>query len=598
MMAVERVERRLAAIMAADVVGYSRLMELDERGTLTQLQSLRREVIDPAIAEYSGRMVKLMGDGALVEFASAVDAVTCAIEIQRRVEEVNPDRGRADRIRFRIGINVGDIIVDDNDIYGDGVNVAARIEAMADPGTVFISRSVADQVREKIANRLESRGVHSVKNISRPIEVYCVCADVAGVAEPEGRDVDRAPATPTHRDKPSIAVLAFNNMSGDPEQEYFSDGISEDIITDLSKLAQLHVIARNSSFVYKGGAVSIPSVAQELGVRYVLEGSVRKAGNRVRVTAQLIDSDHGGHVWADRLDRDMTDIFEVQDEVTRHIVSALKVRLSRDDEDRLARRAAVNAEAYNLFMRGREQTWQHSRTGNIEGRRLLARATEITPEFAAAHARIAFTHVIDYVNGWTVDPEATLRQGRDLAQRAVEMDSEDPQTHFALSAVLLWSGELEQAADEAARCIELEPNSAEGHLVQAHTLIFAGQPEAAIDAISAYMKLDPLYPDIVLHFLAEAHISLRKFEEAVAILMERLERRSDSPTSLTLLASCYGHLGRHDESRAAWAEALRIDPQFSLERRRRILPFKNPGDFELRMDGLRLSGAVPDGTAS
>lgn len=350
--------------------------------------------------------------------------------------------------------------------------------------------------------------------------------------------------------------------------------------------------SRNSSFVYKGAAVSIPAVARELGVRYVLEGSVRSAGNRVRVTAQLIDSEHGGHAWADRMDRDLTDIFAVQDELTRHIVSALRVKLTSDEEDRLAHKVSVDVDAYNLFLRGREQTWQHTRTGNIEARRLLARASEIAPELAAAHARIAFTHVIDYVNGWTVDPEATLRTACELARTAVEMDDAESQTHFALSAASLWNRELEQAEAEALRCIELEPNSAEGHLVNAHTLIFSGRPEAAIEVIDAYMKLDPMYPDIVLHFLAEAYISLGQFDRAAAILIERLDRRPDSPTSHTLLASCYGHLGRDEESRASWAEVLRIDPQFSLERRRRILPFKNPEDFEFRIEGLRKSGAV------
>ena len=292
-------ERRLAAMLAADVVGYSRLMEVDEAGTLAALKSHRQDLIDLEIAEHHGRVVKLMGDGALVEFASAVDAVTCAAEIQRQVGEHNAATPDAAPIQFRVGINVGDIIVDGDDIYGDGVNIAARVEGLAAPGEIYLSRTAADQVRDKLPLRLENRGEHAVKNIARPVEVFCALGENGA---PAAAAATPAPQVP---DKPSIAVLAFNNMSDDAEQEYFSDGISEDIITDLSKLSELHVIARNSSFVYKGRSVSVPEVARELGVRYVLEGSVRKAGNRVRVTAQLIDSTTGGHTWADRFDRDL-----------------------------------------------------------------------------------------------------------------------------------------------------------------------------------------------------------------------------------------------------------------------------------------------------
>jgi TolB-like protein/class 3 adenylate cyclase len=354
-MAEPRVQRRLAAILAADVVGYSRLMEIDEAGTLARLQSLRREIVDPAIAAHAGRMVKLMGDGALVEFASAVDAVTCAIEIQKSVRQHNAGGDEDKRIQFRIGINVGDIIVEGEDIYGDGVNVAARIEGLAEPGGIFISRSAADHVRDKVPIRIENRGDHAVKNIVRPIEVFCVVVDEHRMATLAIRPA-AIPAPPV-ADKTSIAVLAFNNMSGDAEQEYFSDGISEDIITDLSKLSELHVTARNSAFVYKKAAVSVPEMAKALGVRYVLEGSVRKAGNRVRVTAQLIDAGTGGHVWANRFDRDLTDIFAVQDELTQEIVAALKLKLTAGEQDRLAHRRAVGVEAYELFLRGREQSW-------------------------------------------------------------------------------------------------------------------------------------------------------------------------------------------------------------------------------------------------
>ena len=313
-------------------------------------------------------------------------------------------------------------------------------------------------------------------------------------------------------------------MSGDAEQEYFADGISEDIITALSKLSELLVIARNSSFTFKGRAVSIPEVARVLGVRYVLEGSVRKAGNRVRITAQLIDATTGGHVWAERFDRDLTDIFAVQDELTRQIVSALKIKLTAEEKGRLVHKRAVDFEAYNLFLRGREQAWLATRSGNIEARNLLGRAIAIDQDFAAAHAYIGFTHLNDYINGWTDVPEQSLETGLEITARAVAMDPEDPQTHFALSVAFIWHREHDKALAEAQRCLALAPNSAEGHLAIARIQIYSGNAADAIDTIKAYMLLDPLYPVLALHFLAEAHAALGQFEEAVAALKQRLER--------------------------------------------------------------------------
>ena len=403
----EHVQRRLAAILAADVVGYSRLMEADEAGTLARLKALRGAVIDPAVARHCGRMVKLMGDGALLEFASAVEAVTCAMEIQKLVPEHDPGSSPENRIQFRIGINVGDVIVDGDDIYGDGVNVAARIEALAQPGGIYISRSAADQVRDKIPVGIESRGSQTVKNIARPIEIFCL---VNGDARhPLATGAMTASSQPSRTEKTSIAVLAFNNMSGDADQEYFSDGISEDIITDLAKLSDLHVIARNSSFVYKKSPVSIRDVAAALGVRYVLEGSVRKAGNRVRVTAQLIDATTGGHAWADRFDRDLTDIFAVQDELTQQIVAALKIKVDDLGNGPSLRQADRRYHAYNYFLQGRDQVWLHTRAGNINARAFMAKVIDIDPDCAAAYAFTAFTHINDYVNGWAAEPDVALR---------------------------------------------------------------------------------------------------------------------------------------------------------------------------------------------
>jgi TolB-like protein/Flp pilus assembly protein TadD len=406
-------------------------------------------------------------------------------------------------------------------------------------------------------------------------------------AEPRASDQSPVSAAP---DKPSIAVLAFNNMSGDAEQEYFSDGISEDIITDLSKLSELHVIARNSSFVYKNAAVSVPEMAKALGVRYVLEGSVRKAGNRVRVTAQLIDASNGGHLWASRFDRDLTDIFAVQDELTQEIVAALKLKLTVGDQDRLAAARPVNVEAYELFLRGREQASAHNRSGNSDGRSLAIAAIGIDPGYVAAHALVAFTHVLDYVNAWGDDPERSLQIGLKVAQQAVGMDEEQPDGHFALGVACMWSHELDRARIEVRRGLELSPNSVKLLMAMAHIQIFDGDAAQALETLDLSMRLDPHYPEILLQFIADAHFSLGDYQQAIAAIEQRLLRNPQSETAYALLASCYGHLGEPEKGRAAWNHALQINPAFSVERRRRILPFRDPEHFERRVEGLRKAG--------
>ena len=584
-MAGERLQRRLAAILSADVVGYSRLMGLDEAGNLSRLNALRRELIDPTIAAHAGRIVKLMGDGALVEFASAVDAVTCAIEIQRQLRERDAGGSEANPIQFRMGINVGDIIIEGEDILGDGVNIAARIEGIADPGGISISEDAWRQVQGKVAANFVDAGEQRLKNIARPVRVYRL--DLAPKAA-TASDVRRP--MPAQSDKPSIAVLAFNNMSGDPEQEYFSDGISEDIITDLSKLSELLVIARNSTFTYKGKPVDVKQVGRDLGVRYVLEGSVRKAGNRIRVTGQLIDAESGTHIWADRFDRDLNDIFAVQDELTREIIAALKVKLTLGKKERLMRRNTIDEEAYDFYLRGRERAWLNTRSGNVEARSLLERAVAINPDFAAAHAFIGFTHVNDYINGWAEVPEQSLQIGLEIAERAVQLDEAEPQGHYVLAVALGFNRQIDRGLAEARRCVALAPSFAQGHHTIARFLTLSGDPAGAISTLDAYMRLDPLYPDMALHFLAEAQFSLEQFDEAVTALKQRLGRSPNSATSLALLASCYGHLGKIDEARAAWAQVMKIAPNFSIERQRRILPYKNPDDFERRVEGMRKAG--------
>jgi TolB-like protein len=558
-------------------------MGLDEAGTLLRLNALRRELIDPTIAAHSGRIVKLMGDGALVEFASAVDAVTCAIEIQKRLREHDAAGSKANPIQFRIGINVGDIIIEGEDILGDGVNIASRIEGIAEPGGISISEDTWRQVQGKVAANFVDAGEQTLKNIARPLRVYRLDqAPAAASAAPR--------RMPAQSDKPSIAVLAFNNMSGDPEQEYFSDGISEDIITDLSKVSELCVIARNSTFTYKGKSVDVKQVGRELGVSYVLEGSVRKAGNRVRVTGQLIDVASGGHVWADRFDRDLTDIFAVQDELTREIIAALKLKLTSEQKGRLSRKTTIDVEAYNLFLRGREQALLQTKSSNVEARALLERAVAISPDFAAAYAYIAFTCLNDYVIGKGEAAEQSLRTSLELATRAVAMDGDDPYSHFVLSAISIWRRNYETARAEVQCCLALAPSSTEGLLQLANLHYYEGNPSAALDTLNAYMRLDPLYPGLALHFVAQAQHSLGQYEAAVQTLKRRLERDPKSETGYALLASCYGHLGQIDESRSAWAQVMTIAPDFSVERRWGILPFKNPAGYAHRVEGLRKAG--------
>ena len=576
-------ERRLAAIFAADVVGYSRLVGADEEGTLARLQAHRRELIEPKIAEHQGRIVKTTGDGVLAEFASPVKAVRCAIDVQHGMADRNASVPHEQRIEFRIGINLGDVIVEDGDIFGDGVNVAARLESIAEPGAVYISRTVRDFVDGTPEIVLEDLGERELKNIARPVQVFRIAAptQVAGAAP------SAAPAVPH---KPSIAVLPFTNMSGDTEQEYFSDGITEDLITDLSKISALFVIARNSSFAYKGRSVKVQEIGRDLGVRFVLEGSTRKAGNRVRITAQLIDAGSGGHVWAERFDRDLADIFATQDEVVEKIVGALAVKLTQNEAQRLRRRATASVEAYETWLRARELLSGSTQDSVLQAKAMYRRAIEIDPNFAAPHAGLALAALAEYVSDWAPDPAQALDETERWARRAVELNDQEPVSHMALGSVLLWRRDHAGALAEFRRMIALDPNFAQGHSATGLALMYAGRAAEALEAFALAMRLDPHYSGIVLHFLAQAHFSLGHYEPAAQRLRERIARTPGTDSSRMLLASCYGHLGRMEEARTVWAEMLKINPDFSLEQRARVLPYKDPGDFQRIVDGLAKAG--------
>jgi adenylate cyclase len=392
--------------------------------------------------------------------------------------------------------------------------------------------------------------------------------------------------------KPSIAVLSFEDLSGDPEQEYFSDGVVEDIITDLSKIEGLFVIARNSTFIYKGKHLDARYICRDLGVRYVLEGSVRRLGDHVRITAQLIDGDSGGHVWAERYDRHLHDIFSVQDDVTRDIVSALALTLTSDERAGMRSRRTQNLEAYEQFLRGRDQAFRDTAEANAQARELLEKAIVLDPNFSLAFSYLSRNYVIAYVNRWDESPERCLQLAIELGQRAVELDARNPHAYFTVAAAALWMKRHEEAAAAARKCLDIDPNFAEGHAVFGLILVYSGKPREAIASLQRAMRLDPHYRDIYLHLLALAHVQLEEFEQAVAALRRRLLRKPESDISRVLLAAVHGHMGNVEESRAQWAEALRINPSYSLEHRRKILPYRNPADFEHLLDGLRKAGLV------
>ena len=590
--------RKLAAILAADVVGFSRMTGADEDRTLARLRALRSDLIDPTIAVHNGRVVKRTGDGALVEFRSVVDAVRCAIEIQNAMVERNAGVPPERRIEFRIGIHLGDVVEEaDGDLMGDGVNIAARLEGIAKPGAICLSEDAYRQVRARLDLEVSDLGQTPLKNIAEPVRVYSLKVGVAAEAKPvlaaESTAAEKPPsphAAPVLPDKPSIAVLPFQNMSGDSEQEYFADGISEDIITALSKLSQLFVIARNSAFTFKGKSVHVAEIGKSLGVRYVLEGSVRKSGQRVRITAQLIDATTGGHLWAERFDRDLTDIFAVQDDVTTQIVSALALNLSAADRKSLATEPVDNLEAYDCFLRGRELFARQTKEGNRDAQPLLRRTIELAPGFASGLAWLAGALVIDYVNGWSAAPDETLEESIRTARRAVELDERNPLALWALGFASLWARRFDEAINATERAIAYNPNFALGHITLGTTLHYVGRSEESLKCFGRALAGDPYCPDIWLHLQAQANYQLGRYAESADLLKRRILRFPETDASRVLLAAAYGQMGLVEEAREAWRGALAVNPAYSLEQRRQVLPYKDPADFDRIVGGLRKAG--------
>ena len=577
--------RKIAAILAADVVGFSRLAGADEDRTLARLRALRSDLIDPTIAVHHGRVFKRTGDGLIVEFRSVVDAVRCAIEIQSGMAERNEGVAPEKRIELRIGVHLGDVVEEaDGDLMGDGVNIAARLEGIAEPGGICLSEDAYRQVRDRVKETFVDLGEKELKNIARPVRVYAL---KVGASDAEASP--RPPVEPAAPPRASIAVLPFANMSGDAEQEYFADGIAEDIITALSKLGQLFVIARNSSFTFKGRNVHVGEVAKSLGVRHVLEGSVRKSGSRVRITAQLIDATTGGHLWGERFDRELTDIFAVQDDVTAHIVSALTLNLSAGDRRSIAAERTDNQEAYDCFLRGRELWWAFSKEANREAERLLRRAAELDPRFAPAFAFLSAALATGYSNGWSDSAEA-LKEAEKAAQEAVRLDERYPYALWSLAMTLSWERRLDEALSAAEKAIAFNPNFADGHSMVGVQLHWLGRSEEALKCFDRAMALDPYFPSLLLYFRAQAAYQLGQYARG----RRASEAAHPAQSGNRLLARAarrhYGQMGLVQEAREAWRELMRVNPAFSLEHRRKVLPYKNPADFERIVEGLRKAG--------
>ena len=583
-------QRRLVAILAADVVGYTRLMGQDEEGTLVRLKEFRTAVFGPAIAGHSGRLVKLMGDGALVEFASVVQAVACATELQRATLAHEPDLSDERRLRLRVGVNQGDVIVEGNDLYGDGVNIAARLQALAEPGTICVSAKVKDEVGAKLGLGFEDLGPIEVRNVAQPIRVFRV---VSG--SPTESTSGRALPLP---DKPSVAVLPFANMSGDTEQAYFSDGFTDDIITELSRFRSLFVIARNSSFVYRDQAVDIRRVGRELGVRYVVEGSVRRAAGQVRITTQLVEAATGNHLWAERHDGNLEDIFEVQDEIVRVIVSTLADRVDAAERQQRRRRPPVNLNAYDLLHRGIEAHYKFTKESIAEARQLYLRAIEADPEMVTAHHRLAWTYLIDFELGWQDPPELLIAEALKAARRAVDLDPAEGLAEMALSSTFLAARDFETADIHARRATRLNPNDAEIVVLQGQLDILIGDPTVGVQLAEQAMRQNPFAPGYYYWIYGVGLYSMGQYTEALGAF-----REINSPPTVVYakIAATLARLDRMDEAVSEMATFLRLaaseqatypggDPDRWRVYFAQSLQYRDPEMLDRWIEGFQMAG--------
>ncbi len=556
------VNRRLSAIFAADVVSFSRLMSQDEAGTLERLKSLRKELVQPKITEHSGRIVKLMGDGLLAEFPSIVEAVQCAVDIQQSLiarESHSPDESS---IKMRIGVNLGDIIVEDRDIYGDGVNLAARLESLADPGGICISAKVYEEVRNKLSANFEDLGERQVKNIPEPVRVYRWTGEAAD-SKPGGPRTEAVLPLP---DKPSIAVLPFNNMSNDPDQEYLCDGITEDIITALSKLHWFLVIARNSTFVYKGQSIGVTQVGRELGVQYVLEGSIRKAGKRVRITAQLVDAQSGAHYWAENFDRELVDIFELQDDITQSVAAAIEPKLVAAESARSSSRSYQHLSAWDNLTRAMSHIGRMTSDDSAIAIKTLRSTVQNFPDYGPAHSLLAFSMLVSNLMGWTPVPEEYSYAAK-LARRAAQLDNEDPWAHLALGYVAFTQRHTDEAVNEYLKAIELNPNFSTAHGYLGWTLSFDGQSDNAINYFEQALRMSPHDPLKAFFYSGTgvAHYMACRFEDAVKWARNSIRERPEYTAGRRILCASLAQAGLADEAKEELALLQDLQTDLSIE---------------------------------
>lgn len=575
-------EQRLAAVLAADMAGYSRLMETDEAGTIARLRTHRIELIDPAIAKNKGRIIKTTGDGMLVEFQSVTDAVRCAIEVQQRMKRRNADVPEDRRIEFRIGINLGDIIFDEDDIFGDGVNIAARIEQLADVGGVCITAAVATQIVDRLEVPIEDLGEKMLKNISRPVRLYRIGLEANVLPDaPADADAKRSVS------KPTIVVLPFNNMSGHPDQEFFADGLTEDIITELSRRHELFVISRNSSFVYKNQPVNVREVASKLGAQYLVEGSVRKMGDRVRVTVQLVDAINDAHVWADRYDRRLDDIFAIQDEVTAAIAATLPGRVEAAQRDQLSRTKPANMAAYECALTAKVLHHRGTVADNVQAQSLIERAIALDPGYAHAHAWRACILGQAWVHGWCDDKDAVWTEVVAELDRALALDDNDADVHRILAAVNVNNNELMTARYHQERALFLNPNYDLVVVQQGELLTWLGRPVEGIDWIRKAMRLNPHHPERFWSHLGKAHFAARQYGEAIEAFMHL---SAMDHVQHAFIAACYGWLGDRIAASAHLDKLRAIAPDFGMDAFLATLHYVQESDLQHVRDGLIKAG--------
>lgn len=577
-------DHRLAAVLAADMVGYSRLMEVDERGTLARLRAHRIELIDPAIAKNQGNIIKTTGDGMLVEFQSVADAAKCAIEIQERMRRRNSDVADDRRIDFRIGINLGDIIFEDGDIYGDGVNIAARVEQLAEIGGICVTAAVHDQIDGRVDVAFEDLGEKLLKNISRPVRLYRIV-----IAPPELRPTPGGAhaAMKAAVVKPTVAVLPFTNMSGDPEQEYFADGLTEDILTELSRRRELFVISRTSTFVYKGHAANLREVAQKLGARYLVEGSVRKSGDRLRVSVQLIDTASDAHIWAERYDRKLDDIFSIQDEITSAIVATLPGRLEAAQQDQLTRLKPSSMAAYECVLSAKVLHHRSTRQDNAEALKLIDRALQLDPDYAHAHAWRGCILGQGWGYGWCEDKDAAFNEVAFALDRAMALDDNDPDVHRILAAVAIVRNDMNRARYHQDRALELNPNYDLVVVQMGELFTWLGRAEEGLEWIRKAMRLNPHHPARFWSHLGKAHFVGRQYAQAVEAFMHL--STMDAPQH-AFIAACYGWLGDRTASSAHVRRLRQLDPELDLEKFLATMHYANDADLQHLREGLVKAG--------